>query len=79
LRRVIAAQPNDLFCATRIYVAGYRTPHTTKLHLVERRKMVDDVGGSLAHFADGACQFLYRPRTAPPTHDKCCAESRIRL
>jgi hypothetical protein len=23
LRRVIAAQPNDLFCATRIYVAGY--------------------------------------------------------
>jgi hypothetical protein len=65
------------------YVDNFRTPHTEKLHVVERWRLIDDMTLQVAFVADDADTFIepwsavyrFRRIQRPPVYEEVCAEN----
>ena len=72
---------------TRLPVDVYRTPHTEKLHVVERWKVVDDGKMMEASFTVDDPDAFYQPwsatrqyrRVQEPMNEEVCAENNQHL
>jgi hypothetical protein len=67
----------------KTYLDNYRTPHTEKLHVVERWKLIDDTTLGVTLTVDDPDTFYqpwmathrYRRITRPGVHEEVCAEN----
>jgi hypothetical protein len=67
----------------KTYLDGFRTPHTDKLHVVERYKLIDDGKTIQVTFKVEDPDTFYEPWTAisnlrrvqRPMHEEACAEN----
>ena len=68
---------------SKTYLDNYRTPHTEKLHVVERWKLVDDktlevtltVGDPDTFYQPWTAVHRYRRIQRPSTYEEACAEN----
>src|SRR6267142_1145245 len=71
----------------KTYIDNYRTPHTTKLHVVERFKLIDDGKALQVTFRIEDPDTFYQPwsaigklrRVQMPMHEEACAENNQNL
>jgi hypothetical protein len=67
----------------KTYLDNYRTPHTEKLHVVERWKLIDDTALGVSITVDDPDTFYqpwmatqrYRRISRPSTYEEVCAEN----
>ncbi len=71
----------------KTFIDNYRTPHTTKLHVVERYKLIDDGKTLQVTFRIEDPDTFYQPwsaigklrRVQMPMHEEACAENNLHL